>query len=59
MSMSIPSAADETLQASHRLYARVWRWHFFAAIIVIPFVLWQATTGVLYLWHQEIGMRAA
>ncbi len=37
-----------------RLYGRVWRWHFFAALLVIPFVLWQATTGVLYLWHKEL-----
>jgi len=38
-----------------RLYARAWRWHFFAALIVIPFVLWQSVTGVLYLWHEELG----
>jgi uncharacterized iron-regulated membrane protein len=41
-----------------QLYARIWRWHFFAAFIVIPFVLWQATTGVLYLWHGEIAALA-
>jgi len=29
-----------------------WRWHFFAALIVIPFVLWQSTTGTLYLWSE-------
>jgi uncharacterized iron-regulated membrane protein len=46
---------EEPAQNTHRLYGRVWRWHFFAALIVIPFVLWQATTGVLYLWHQEIS----
>jgi uncharacterized iron-regulated membrane protein len=38
-----------------RLYARVWRWHFFAALIVIPFVLWQSATGVLYLWSRELA----
>jgi uncharacterized iron-regulated membrane protein len=36
------------------LYARLWRWHFFAALIVIPFVLWQAVTGVAYLWHEDL-----
>ena len=36
-------------------YARLWRWHFFAALIVIPFVLWQSVTGVLYLWHRELA----
>lgn len=37
------------------LYGRLWRWHFFAALIVIPFVLWQSVTGVLYLWHEDIA----
>lgn len=31
-------------------YRRFWRWHFFAAFLVIPFVLWQSTTGTAYLW---------
>ena len=35
-----------------RLYAAFWRWHFLAALIVIPFVLWQSTTGTLYLWSE-------
>ena len=40
-------------QASRpRLYAVLWRWHFLAALIVIPFVLWQSTTGALYLWSE-------
>lgn len=38
-----------------RLYGRVWRWHFFSALIVIPFVLWQSVTGAIYLWHREIS----
>ena len=35
-----------------RLYATLWRWHFLAALLVIPFVLWQSTTGTLYLWSE-------
>jgi uncharacterized iron-regulated membrane protein len=42
-------------RSTSRLYARLWRWHFFAALIVIPFVLWQSVTGVLYLWHRELA----
>jgi uncharacterized iron-regulated membrane protein len=45
----------ESLRSAQRLYVRLWRWHFFAALIVIPFVLWQSVTGVLYLWHREIA----
>src|SRR5688572_14103053 len=37
------------------MYARIWRWHFFAAMIVIPFVLWQSITGTLYVWHEELA----
>jgi uncharacterized iron-regulated membrane protein len=40
-------------QSGGRLYGRLWRWHFFAAFIVIPFVLWQSTTGTLYLWSER------
>src|SRR5688572_26163302 len=47
---SAPAAAAAT-----RLYGRVWRWHFFSALIVIPFVLWQSVTGTVYLWHREIA----
>lgn len=36
-----------------RLYGRFWRWHFYAAFLVIPFVLLQSVTGTLYLWHDE------
>lgn len=36
-------------------YRRVWRWHFYAALLVVPFVLWQGVSGVLYLWHEQIA----
>lgn len=49
------SETVEPLRSAQRLYARIWRWHFFAALLVIPFVLWQSVTGVLYLWHEEIA----
>jgi uncharacterized iron-regulated membrane protein len=38
-----------------RQYARLWRWHFYAAFLVIPFILWQGLTGVIYLWHEDIA----
>lgn len=47
--------AINTVEASfERQYRRFWRWHFYAAFLVIPFVLWQGTTGVIYLWHEQI-----
>ncbi|HJR75128.1 MAG TPA: PepSY domain-containing protein [Luteimonas sp.] len=38
--------------ASGELRRRVWRWHFLAAFLVVPFVLWQSLTGTLYVWSE-------
>lgn len=35
-------------------YRTIWRWHFYAGIFCIPFVLWLATTGSIYLFRQQI-----
>ncbi len=35
-------------------YRIVWRWHFYAGLIVMPVLLWLATTGALYLYKPEI-----
>lgn len=54
----MPSPPDKTIAPAfgHGLYARLWRWHFFAALIVIPFVLWQSVTGVAYLWREDLAV---
>lgn len=39
------------------LQRAVWRWHFFAGILVLPFLLWLAVTGALYLYKPEIERR--
>lgn len=36
------------------LYRAVWRWHFFAGLIVLPVLAWMALTGGTYLYHREI-----
>jgi uncharacterized iron-regulated membrane protein len=36
---------------SHRT---VWRWHFYAGLFCIPFVLWLATTGTIYLFQPQV-----
>lgn len=35
-------------------YAAVWRWHFYAGLFCIPFVLWLALTGSVYLFRTDI-----
>ena len=37
-------------ETPNRLYFAVWRWHFYAGLYVIPFLLTLATTGLLMLW---------
>lgn len=35
-------------------YGVVWRWHFYAGLFCIPFVLWLSLTGLTYLWRPQI-----
>ena len=37
-----------------RWYNAVWRWHFYAGLFCLPFVLWLAATGSIYLWRPQI-----
>jgi uncharacterized iron-regulated membrane protein len=37
-----------------RWYNAVWRWHFYAGLFCIPFVIWLSCTGSLYLWRPQI-----
>ncbi|WBO23272.1 PepSY-associated TM helix domain-containing protein [Sphingomonas abietis] len=37
-----------------RWYNAVWRWHFYAGLFCIPFVIWLACTGAIYLWRPQI-----
>ncbi|MFE0014696.1 PepSY-associated TM helix domain-containing protein [Mesorhizobium sp. NPDC059054] len=36
------------------LYRAVWRWHFYAGLLVLPFMITLAVTGALYLFKDEI-----
>jgi len=35
-------------------YRTVWRWHFYAGLLCIPFVIWLATTGSIYLFKPQV-----
>ena len=37
-----------------RWYAAVWRWHFYAGLFCLPFILWLSITGTIYLWKPQI-----
>ncbi len=37
-----------------KLYRRIWRWHFYAGLIVIPFIIILSITGAIYLFKPQI-----
>lgn len=39
---------------TERWYRAVWRWHFYAGLFCVPFVLWLSVTGALYLFKPQI-----
>jgi uncharacterized iron-regulated membrane protein len=38
-----------------RFYRVVWRWHFYAGLFVIPFVVMLAVTGAIYLFKPQLN----
>ncbi|MCJ2080014.1 PepSY-associated TM helix domain-containing protein [Methylobacterium sp. J-090] len=55
-----PSLTGEILAAPARLsreavYRAVWRWHFYAGLVCLPFLILLSTTGALYLFKDEIN----
>lgn len=38
----------------NRLYFAAWRWHFYAGLYVIPFMLMLAITGLIMLWVSSV-----
>ncbi len=39
-----------------RLYRTIWRWHFYAGLFVMPFVLLLSVTGAIYLFKPQIDL---
>ena len=52
MSNSIPAA--ELAVRHERWYRAVWRWHFYAGLFCVPFVVWLSVTGGIYLFKPQI-----
>ncbi|MDO6962797.1 PepSY-associated TM helix domain-containing protein [Rhizobium alvei] len=49
------AAADRG--ASQKFYFAAWRWHFYAGLYVIPFVIVLAITGIIMLYDNNIESR--
>jgi uncharacterized iron-regulated membrane protein len=39
------------------LYRAVWRWHFYAGLVVAPFAMFLSVTGSIYLWKPQFEAR--
>ncbi|MBP2232617.1 putative iron-regulated membrane protein [Azospirillum agricola] len=47
-------SSGEGASRSSDLYRAVWRWHFYAGLVALPFLILLAVTGALYLFRDEI-----
>ncbi|MEL7086280.1 MAG: PepSY domain-containing protein [Cyanobacteria bacterium J06597_1] len=57
MNDSSKNVAAEPISNSlprNRFYQTVWRWHFYAGLFVIPFMLILGTTGIIYLFKPQL-----
>lgn len=46
--------ADSPKRANSQLYRSMWRWHFYAGIFCIPFLILLALSGSIYLFKPQI-----
>ncbi|KZD04535.1 MULTISPECIES: PepSY-associated TM helix domain-containing protein [Thalassospira] len=46
--------AKNAPKGTSSLYRAVWRWHFYAGLFVLPFMILLAVTGAAYLFRDEI-----
>jgi uncharacterized iron-regulated membrane protein len=46
------ASSDAAVRASH--YRTIWRWHFYASLFVIPFILILSLTGAVYLFKPQL-----
>jgi len=51
---SLAARPERSGSANTRWYNAIWRWHFYAGLFCIPFVIWLALTGTLYLWKPQV-----
>ncbi|MDX5977778.1 PepSY-associated TM helix domain-containing protein [Vreelandella alkaliphila] len=52
--MTTAPPSQEGKRKTFDLYRAVWRWHFYAGLLVLPFMISLAITGGLYLFKDEL-----
>lgn len=51
------SQASDNAAGTHKFYFAAWRWHFYAGLYVIPFLVMLAATGLTMLWISVLSGR--
>ncbi|WP_127754292.1 PepSY domain-containing protein [Devosia sp. 1566] len=54
MTIMSSEGAQANSRASSRLYRAVWRWHFYAGLVVVPFFILLACTGMIMLYGNSV-----
>lgn len=54
MTSTVAIAQSGAAPRQERWYRTVWRWHFYAGLFTLPFILWLSATGALYLFKPQI-----
>jgi uncharacterized iron-regulated membrane protein len=50
-----PGVAGAARVSREAVYRAVWRWHFYAGLLCLPFLVTLSVTGALYLFKDEIN----
>ncbi len=45
---------DSATLGAGSFYRAIWRWHFYAGLLILPFLIWLATTGGLFVFKEQI-----
>lgn len=48
------SKTSRTTRRSGKLYRTIWRWHFYAGLLVLPVILVLSVTGAVYLFKPQV-----
>ncbi|OED47488.1 hypothetical protein AB838_15735 [Rhodobacteraceae bacterium (ex Bugula neritina AB1)] len=57
MATSQPQSAGQSRPLSEKFYFAVWRWHFYAGLFVIPFLIMLAVTGLMMMFITQFDGR--
>ncbi|UWQ54213.1 PepSY-associated TM helix domain-containing protein [Leisingera caerulea] len=57
MATSQPQSAGQMRPLSEKFYFAAWRWHFYAGLFVIPFLIMLAVTGLMMMFITQVDGR--